>query len=983
MINIEKQVEELYNNTKLQTRDFTKLELLDKQITSFIKKQDSLDTCQLNQISKISAKLLEIYFTLEEEYELKIYQAANENLEMQDEANDITLMSIFITGKISLETINFCFQMSLKCPDTDLKFTIAQLLDLLVINITYCRKLIDLSQAQKYENLMNELSTNNQVIFNQLFEELQLSEYLQNLYLCNQVNLLEMKSLSQKTKFSDLISLSDKILNLFNIYPMLNVSKQNIIENILIILFKQVQDCETKKVEEIIQMLNPISHIFQDIDISYYIHFQKLRLINALEHKDKESYEQLEKEFNQTFQIDPYDFFLLIINAKKLKIYQEEKSVQQIIQYIEDFSINNRSITSYEFSQLIQEICSLGNNYFNFALKLFQKYISQNIGFFTQQKKIQQPFYDSVGMICTLIDEFLNYKDHKKQINEVIEGLTSSITQIIGISSQIINIKVNDINNLQILSQKLAKLTLEIALNLNSLKEQSIQNALKIIEAFLTFSKNIEQDYDQSKFLASEISCIGLIFATKLKNQKYITDFSQYTKEFDLLPQLLQSQNQNFQICQSEFEKLLKQLLATSSNSYNQNTINLFLYKNTIIQIGNHKNLIQVYDNFIGQNFDQYVNFFTQNSTQSQFEKGLGISLCTPFVKKLGQLKQGISKNIEESLQILKMLSHLIDRFYQYYLTQDRDIPLNILILENERNELIQTMEIYFYERSITSDLSVSCKFLHFMILYFCLEIVFDNQDQVSFFEQKYFDQCLMKLLCYQQDKPQTQSQTKLFKNPQFFKSLTLLFSYQVAFYEFQLKQINMTEVQLNNLCNLIEKYELSCLNLICYEKQVANKSIDDKIKNQFFLFQYIFSILKNDVQKCLYIIEDFYQYYPDSLVLLSQISKIKQNQNLSYTINKKYIYYLSLQNYQSKYFSLELILDFVDQLDNRESSDSFYIAIKQILQNIIDQSLLQPSQLQTANFILKELISKLKLLNLNHPEISQLSQIQKRIKWK
>ncbi|KAL4492044.1 hypothetical protein ABPG72_008465 [Tetrahymena utriculariae] len=983
MLNLEKQVDELYNNVKLQTKDFSKLEHLDKQVTSFIKKQDSLDSCQLNQISKISAKLLEIYFALEEEYELNIYQSANENLEMQDEANDISLMCIFKTGKISLETINFCFQMSLKCEDTDLKFTIAQLLDLLVINITYCRKLIDLSQAQKYDSFLNQLSSNNQVIFNLLFEELQLSEYLQNLHLCNQINLLEMKSLSQKIKFSDLISHSEEILNLFSIYPMLNVSKQNIIENILVILYQQVQECDAKKVEELIEMLIPISHMFQEVDISYYIHFLKLRLINALERKDKEQFEKLEKEFNESFLTYSQDFFLLVINAKKLKLYQEEKSVQKIFQNIEEFSNNYRQITSYQFSQLLQEICSLGN--FKFTLKLFQRYISLNLDNFKQQKNEQQSFYDVIEMICTLIDEFLNFKDHKKQINEVIEGLADCIQLVIGVNStQIINIQVKDINNQQLLCQRLAKLILEIALNLNSLKEQTIQNAIQIVQAFLIFLKNIKLDYDQSTILTNEISCVGIIFAIKLKNENYIQDFQQNTQELNLLPQLLQPQNQSFEISQIEFQKLLTSLLAANSSKEipsNKSIINLFLLKNIIIQIDKHKNLVQFYNNFIVQNFGQYVKAFTQNFLHiHHFDKDLGISLCTPYVKKLGQLKQSISKNVEEALQILKMLSQILDRFYQYYLEQDRDISLNILILENERNELVQTMDSYFFEKSITSNLSVSCKFLHFMILYFCLETVFDNTDQFSVFEQKYFDQCMMKLLCYQQKEAITQTQTKLFQNPQFFKSLTLLFSYQVAYYE---SQLNAKEVQANNYCDLIEKYELSCLNLIYYEGQANSKLIDEKIKNQFFLFQYIFSILKNDVQKCLCIIEDFYQYYPDSLVLLSQISKIKQNQILSYTINKKYIYYLSLQNYSSKYFSLELVLDFVDQLDIRESFDLFYMAIKSILHNIIDQSLLQPSQLKTATYILKELIYKLKLLNPSHPEISQLSQMQKRIKWK
>lgn len=61
-------------------------------------KKEIVETSSLNEVSKISSKLLDIYFTLEEEYELEVYKISDEALQMKNEADEIALDFAFKVG---------------------------------------------------------------------------------------------------------------------------------------------------------------------------------------------------------------------------------------------------------------------------------------------------------------------------------------------------------------------------------------------------------------------------------------------------------------------------------------------------------------------------------------------------------------------------------------------------------------------------------------------------------------------------------------------------------------------------------------------------------------------------------------------------------------------------------------------------------------------------------------------------------------------
>lgn len=75
------------------------------------------------------------------------------------------------------------------------------------------------------------------------------------------------------------------------------------------------------------------------------------------------------------------------------------------------------------------------------------------------------------------------------------------------------------------------------------------------------------------------------------------------------------------------------------------------------------------------------------------------------------------------------MLFVIIEKFYQHFSTQDSNVPLSILITDSERKEIIEIMQSYFCSGNISSDPRVGCKFLHYIVLYSSLELVFDNTE--------------------------------------------------------------------------------------------------------------------------------------------------------------------------------------------------------------------------------------------------------------
>lgn len=67
-------------------------------------------------------------------------------------------------------------------------------------------------------------------------------------------------------------------------------------------------------------------------------------------------------------------------------------------------------------------------------------------------------------------------------------------------------------------------------------------------------------------------------------------------------------------------------------------------------------------------------------------------------------------------------------------------MPLSLLMTAKERKEIIDAMYNYFCDSKVSSDPRISCKFLHYIVLYSSLEFVFDDSNYNSYFESTYLN---------------------------------------------------------------------------------------------------------------------------------------------------------------------------------------------------------------------------------------------------